>query len=284
MNTRNFATVGSLQQLEYLKRKDRKAFGHYHLIEAPQVLSDRSSRAKARWKALLKPSISFPGLRYKRTIILDTGLMQDNVIPIREIPQIAEIVGATHIILHDVYKDADETIRQSQIALWSYNGLESMRNMRFMFVVQGTDVKSATKCAINFLNSVSTHNLGKIDLALPYHYGHEMRRDIVGSLYARVFANLPRFEGNIHLLGFSELPLSDLNTVNFFGRVMGIDSSQPFLQGAEFCATWRTKEYKRASRPEGYLDTKEPVAQGTELAFETGCHAIRDVTRTLRNV
>jgi len=286
-STRNFAAVGSLQRLEYLKRKELSVFGNYHLIEAPQVLSDTSTEALTRWNRLLavnkrKRMPVRNGLfrlgQKQATVILDTGLMQDNVVDITDIPYVSGLVGATHVILHDVYKDAEETIKASTEALMFYRGQQSMRNMRYMFVIQGKSFTDAIGCALNFMNSISRKVLMHIDLALPYHF-EASRRGLYAALYERVFAVMPAYKGGVHLLGFTSRPDDDIQHVANENRIMGIDSSQPLLQHSTFTATWRTGEYLRAVRPEGWLNTSDEVSD--DIEYDMGCHAVKDIKRLL---
>ena len=179
--------------------------GDYHLLLAHDVL------AHAKWYEDLYKNKGMD-------ILMDNSLIElGYAMPLREVVEAANIVGAQYVILPDTLRDFDATMNQFHNAMNELDEIpwRNKRHLEFVPVIQG---KSATEVIV-MMDEVRTKCS---TVAIP--------RCMVEDFGSRRFAAYMAAKRGlrIHLLGFSgpENLIDDIACARM-PRVMGIDSAVP---------------------------------------------------------
>lgn len=93
----------------------------------------------------------------KKFVLLDNGAFEGELLPIAEVCNKAEAIGATEIILPDDYKNAEATKLLTRDAVkylnLRYNGLHNLP-FRLMAVPQGVTIEEWVECAAYIMHNI----------------------------------------------------------------------------------------------------------------------------------
>lgn len=242
-NTVQFAPVCGIQMYEKMAIKG--CLPYYHLLLAHDILA-----RPERYKDV------FTAMHYRRhnpTIILDNSVVELKS-PIADVAKVAEAastVKANVIVLPDIYKDAEATAKscRDHYITWrdTMDYILGEGNYTFMMVPQGKTLNEFTWCAEQFTDRDKFPNIGWWGVPrnlVELHGSRWQGLNILRTL---------RPDRNIHMLGFSDIFIDDIQCCNLFHgpQLRGIDSAVPL----------RTKDFSLTAevppRPEGWLETAE---------------------------
>jgi hypothetical protein len=175
-------------------------------------------RAPERWQRVAK----FVRDTYEDAfIILDNSLIELGYpLPPADLLRGIEIVQADVIVLPDYLTECDRTLEASKrgIEELTANGLPSYCSM--LGVVQGKTWDEYHRCARELVGMGCNH------LSIP-----RITRKVLGSRIQITGEIAERSGKSLHLLGFSDDLMDDLNAALNNRAVMGIDSTEPLRLG-----------------------------------------------------
>jgi len=194
--------------------------------------------------------------------ILDNGVVEGEPMTIADVVDRAILIHADEIILPDVLKDAEATMRDTMNALdylkERFGSLDALP-FKLMVVPQGRDEEDWLQCAKYMVRNLPIHTIG-----IPKHLNETCgRRD--GRLYAisdlgdLVGAELTNNSIEIHLLGCATTPLEVLTIAKaseqgIIPEVRSCDSAIPYVYARN------NLKFSDSDRPD-----KEPID------FKLGC-------------
>lgn len=173
------------------------------------------------------PSVRGPEIPY---IIMDSGTFEDQQLPPANLQLAAEEIGATEIVLPDVFGEPEETLKRSAQAL------KHIHTRRVMFVPQGRTLEAWEKCLEAWVDFWEASHLStECSLAL----GVSSLRQVTGTTpqvgsRRRLIELASNYNYSVHLLGLTdpeEFVTNELSVAREL-RVRGIDTSTAFAQGA----------------------------------------------------
>jgi hypothetical protein len=114
--------------------------GDYHLL-LPSLVPDTRYRDEYRHRR----EVAVPGF-----YMLDNGIAEGKATDFPHLLAMAKVMGADEVILPDVMKDMDRTLRA--VAQAFYPAFECRHKYKFMFVLQGQDIAECVHSAVRAMN------------------------------------------------------------------------------------------------------------------------------------
>lgn len=186
-------------------------------------------------------------------VILDNGVIEGSQCTIESIVDKAQTIGASEIILPDVFKDMKETLKLSYEAL-NYCMQQDVP-FKLMAVPQGNTVEEWMKCADEMIEwSIDCIGIPKVLALIGGFYG---RLKAVGHIYPRVTGK------DIHLLGCWFTPL-EVNTVARQFKIRGVDSVIAYAYAKE------GRTLLDGERPQFKIDFSDIRTDSTLLWYNIG--------------
>lgn len=245
-----FAPVCGIQMYEQMAI--RNMLPSYHLLLAHDIV-ERPDRYQA----------VFQNMKGERTIILDNSITElGTAVDVEVISDAARAVKANVIILPDVYKDAQATIKSTEenydIYLRHFDKALGPDNYSFMVVPQGKTIAEFAWCAEQ-LSTMSYNRYSKIHWwGVPRNAAdlHGTRKHAI-----QICAALDPSRA-IHMLGFSDNVYDDIMMARGGADtfIRGIDSAVPMrcsnrIKPVPFSLSITSDQIGK--RPEGWLEEAE---------------------------
>lgn len=232
-----FAPVVPLSLAALLK--ERGALGSYHLLLAHDVLENPK---------VYREIYSNQGF----DIIMDNSLIELGYpLPVNEVLEAAEIVGAQKFVLPDTLGNYTATKEQVEEGIGEWQAIKNnfSINCTPLAVVQGSTWHECIRCLLDYKE-------WDLSISIPRVLTEVLKSRIPLALKAAEMG----FQ-NIHLLGFSEDILDDLACARMTG-VAGIDSAVPVRAGVA-CLPMEilpSSEWKKKVGPRGnFWDIKAEI-------------------------
>jgi hypothetical protein len=136
-------------------------------------------------------------------IIMDNGVIEGDPRPIEELVDKALLIGASELVLPDVFRNSEETLRVIEEAtMYLATQHERVAHLGFMAVPQGNSLEEWVDCAVKILDNPIVTCIGVpkvlVDIA-----GRDGRYFAIHELIATV----GDLDVDIHLLGCWQTPL-----------------------------------------------------------------------------
>lgn len=164
-------------------------------------------------------------------VIMDNGLIEGNQRPIEELLDKANKIGASEMILTDVFMKKDETLEAIRKDM---EFLENVEHPNIMMVPQGSTADEWVECAHQLCMDYNTKNF---TLGIPKVLTHLDGRDArVAAIYRLAEVCPVAKHRTVHLLGCYRSPLEilvidalDEEISRNLPKVRGVDSALPFV-------------------------------------------------------
>ncbi len=198
-------------------------------------------------------------------VMLDNGVEEGEKIDILTLLEAAERIGASELVLPDVFRDGDATIASTSLALEDAKIQEAAsKGLKLAAVVHGKDRTSWLNC-FDIFNSDARINTVMIPKVLDDVWGYGGR--FAACAYLQASGRTPVAGKEYHLLGVWTDPLEVYMHSVYNKWVRGLDTSLGFQAGyQEVSLSYLTREGgHKPKRPQAYFSIDTLTAMQSTL-------------------
>lgn len=169
--------------------------------------------------------------------VLDNGAFElGSSIELNTLLDIARAINADEVVLPDVFRDVDETLKRTEEAIkvvdkYKEKGL-IRPDLKLMAVPQGKDLYEWLTCFETFLKNPKIDVIA-INRDSARFYGSRLKT--LEHVYAGIIAVNPDIVKEYHLLGMQDNIHEAREVAEKFGWVRSMDSCFPYLIAREYC-------------------------------------------------
>lgn len=187
-------------------------------------------------------------------VLMDNGVVETGVpMPIAELLDRAETIGATEMVLPDMLRNKDETLRLGREAMTAIFADPRQTKFSLLAVPQGSTKEEWRECVLEML----TWPVKAIGISRFVNAYYDHRKDALADVPELLASNK-----EIHLLGCAGDPkeMWEIEEAHGHGRIRGVDSGI-----ASIYAQAGKKMSGRTKKPDNELDFLTDDTSGDEL-------------------